>query len=124
MRRLLIDTSNQVWLSLLSSRDNEFGQKVVHEGKEVHVNGWKHGYEIAINHLVAVMKELDVTPNRTIFVVEGQHSKTRREMIYADYKKGKDSASRIRTVQPVQEPPAGHLPQPGCSSRDSGRCRG
>ena len=91
MRRLLIDTSNQVWLSLLSSRDNEFGQKVVHEGKEVHVNGWKHGYEIAINHLVAVMKELDVTPNRTIFVVEGQYSKTRREMIYADYKKGKDS---------------------------------
>ena len=75
----------------MSSRHNEFGQKVVHEGKEVHVNGWKHGYEIAINHLVAVMNELDVTPNRTIFVVEGQYSKTRREMIYADYKKGKDS---------------------------------
>lgn len=91
MRRLLIDTSNQVWLSLLSSRDNEFGVKVMHEGKEVRVNGWKHGYEIAINHLVAVMKELDVTPNRTIFAVEGQHSKTRREMIYPNYKKGKDS---------------------------------
>ena len=69
----------------------------MHEGKEVHVNGWKHGYEIAINHLVAVMKELDVTPNRTIFVVEGQYSKTRREMIYADYKKGGTPARQPHT---------------------------
>ena len=99
MRRLLIDTSNQVWLSLLSSRDNEFGVKVMHEGKEVHVNGWKHGYEIAINHIVAVMQELQVTPNLTIFVVAGQHAKTRREMIYPNYKKGKDSRPPEAYVQ-------------------------
>jgi hypothetical protein len=99
MRRLLIDTSNQVWLSLLSSRDNEFGVKVMHEGKEVHVNGWKHGYEIAINHIVAVMQELQVTPNRTIFVVAGQHAKARREMIYPNYKKGKDSRPPEAYVQ-------------------------
>lgn len=90
-RRLLVDMSSLLWKSLLTSKDTEFGKEVEHEGKMVHVNGWQHGYECAMNHLLAVMRELDVTPINMIFVVEGERSTARRKGIYSGYKQGRDS---------------------------------
>lgn len=89
--RLLIDMSSLLWQSLLTSKDEEFGTTVEHEGKTVHVNGWQHGYECAINHLVSVMTELEVNPADCIFVCEGEYSKARRKAIYDGYKAGRDS---------------------------------
>ena len=91
MRRLIVDMSSLLWQSLLASRDKEFGIVVEHEGKAVHVNGWQYGYECAINHLVAVMEELDVCPVNTIFVAEGRLAKARRKAFYSGYKEGRDS---------------------------------
>ncbi len=89
--RLLIDMSSLLWQSLLASKDNEFGVEVEHEGRTVHVNGWQHGYECAMNHLLSVMEELDVVPIDCIFVCEGKMAKSRRKSIYNQYKEGRDS---------------------------------
>lgn len=90
-RRLIIDMSSLLWQSLLTSKDVEFGKEVEHEGKKVHVNGWQHGYECAINHLVAVMGELGVAPINCVFVVEGERNDARRKVFYSGYKVGRDS---------------------------------
>lgn len=90
-RRLIVDMSSLLWQSLLTSKDTEFGKEVEHEGKTVHVNSHQHGYECAINHLVAVMGELNVTPIDMIFVVEGERSTARRKEFYSGYKVGRDS---------------------------------
>lgn len=97
--RLLIDMSSLLWQSLLASKDNEFGVEVEHEGRTVHVNGWQHGYECAINHLLSVMEELDVVPVDCIFVCEGKMAKSRRKAIYNQYKEGRDSRSSLAYEQ-------------------------
>lgn len=89
--RLLIDVSSLLWQSLLAGQDKEFGYKVEHEGKQVHVNGWQFGLHCAKSHLLSVMNELGVAPIDMIFVVEGQHSKARRRAIYAGYKEERGS---------------------------------
>jgi 5'-3' exonuclease len=97
--RLLIDMSSLLWQSLLASKDNEFGVEVEHEGRTVHVNGWQHGYECAINHLLSVMEELDVVPVDCIFVCEGKMAKSRRKAIYNQYKEGRDSRPSLAYEQ-------------------------
>lgn len=89
--RLLVDMSSLLWQSLLAGQDKEFGYKVEHEGKQVHVNGWQFGLHCAKSHLLSVMNELGVAPIDMIFVVEGQHSKARRRAIYAGYKEERGS---------------------------------
>ena len=91
MKRLIVDVSSLLWQSLLATQDKEFGMVVEHEGKKVHVNGWQHGYECAINHLVSVMGEVGIAPVNTIFVVEGRLAKARRKAFYSGYKEGRDS---------------------------------
>jgi len=91
MKRLIVDVSSLLWQSLLATQDKEFGTVVEHEGKKVHVNGWQHGYECAINHLVSVMEEVDLAPVDTIFVVEGRLARARRKAFYSGYKEGRDS---------------------------------
>lgn len=86
MKRLIVDMSSVLWQSLLAGKDQEFGKVVSHNGKDVHVNGWQFGYECAINHMVDVLKSLDMTPKDLILVVEGSMSKVRRRAIYPLYK--------------------------------------
>ena len=99
MKRLLIDVSSLLWQSLLTSTDKEFSKEVEHEGKMVRVNGWQHGYECAINHLLPVFRELELTPVDAIFVVEGEYSKARRKAIYSGYKESRDSRPPEAYVQ-------------------------
>lgn len=91
MKKLLIDVSSVLWMSLLAGKDQEFGKVVEHEGKQVHVNGWQFGLECAISHITLVMRELNLVPNQLIFVVEGKMSKSRRKAIYDGYKEGRGS---------------------------------
>lgn len=90
MKRLIVDLSSVLWQSLLVGKDEEFGRKVMFEGKEHHINGWQFGYECAVNHLVSVLKELNMSPCDMILVVEGQMAKARRRAIYNGYKAGRD----------------------------------
>ena len=89
--RLLVDTPSLLWQSLLAGESKEFGRKVEFEGKSVWVNGWEHGYDCAMSHLVSVFNELNIGPAQTIFVKAGKHSKARRKAIYNGYKEGRDS---------------------------------
>lgn len=89
--RLLVDTPSLLWQSLLAGESKEFGCKVEFEGKSVWVNGWEHGYDCAMSHLVSVFNELNIGPAQTIFVKAGKHSKARRKAIYNGYKEGRDS---------------------------------
>lgn len=91
MKKLLIDVSSVLWMSLLAGKDQEYGKVVEHEGKQVHVNGWQFGLECAISHITLVMRELSLVPNQLIFVVEGKMSKSRRKAIYDGYKEGRGS---------------------------------
>lgn len=84
--KLLVDTSSLLWQSLLAGEDKEYGRKVEHEGKQVHVNGWQFGMDCAVSHLNSVLEQLELRASDVIFVVEGQYSKSRRRAIYAGYK--------------------------------------
>jgi DNA polymerase I-like protein with 3'-5' exonuclease and polymerase domains/5'-3' exonuclease len=64
---------------------------VSHEGKDVHINGWGHGLDNAINSVVTTLDALNMVPAEVIFVVEGLHSKARRVAMYKDYKATRDS---------------------------------
>ena len=89
-KRVIVDTSNVVWKSLLAGKDVENGVFVEHEGRKVLVNSHHFGYECAINYLLGVMEELEVAPKDMIFVNEGLLSKCRRKAIYSGYKEGRD----------------------------------
>jgi len=91
MKKLIVDTSSVLWMALLAGEDKEFGKKVMHKDKPVQVNGALYGYDNAMNHLTAVMNDLEITPLDMIFVVEGQLSKARRRAIFSGYKDERDS---------------------------------
>lgn len=91
MKRLIVDVSSVVWMSLLAGKDQEFGRMVEHEGKQVHVNGWEFGMECAMSHITTVLKELDMVPSQAIFVIEGKMSKSRRKAIYPEYKESRSA---------------------------------
>lgn len=91
MKRLLIDVSSVLWMSLLAGKDQEFGKMVEHEGKMVHVNGWQFGLECATSHITTVLRELDMVPSQCIFVVEGKMSKARRKSLYTEYKESRST---------------------------------
>lgn len=90
MKRLIVDVSSVLWMSLLAGKDQEFGKEVDFNGKKVWINGWQFGVECALNHLTSVMKDLDIVPTEMIFVVEGKMSKARRQAIYSGYKVSRD----------------------------------
>jgi 5'-3' exonuclease len=87
-KRLLVDLSSIMWTCMLAGTDTEFGKKVQFEGKPFHVNSAAYGYENAINHLVMVMTELNITPINMIMVMEGMSSKLLRQSILPNYKGG------------------------------------
>ncbi len=84
--RIIADVSSLCWTCLLAGKDEEFGQKVEFEGKEVLVNSWQYGYENLINHFVSVMTQTNTVPMDIILVVEGMNSKLLRQSIFPGYK--------------------------------------
>ena len=55
-------------------------------GKVDKVNPWTHGYENAINYMVAKLDTLKCHPADAILVFEGKDSKKRRMQIMPTYK--------------------------------------
>lgn len=90
MKTLIVDLSSIVWQGLLAGKDTEFGREVIHNEKKVWVNGWQFGLECAVNHITTVLRELDMLPREMIIVLEGEHSKARRRLIYSGYKAKRD----------------------------------
>ena len=86
MKKLIVDLSSVLWSSLLAGKSVEFGYEVEFEGRQVHVNGWQHGLDNAINHVTSVCRELGILAGDIILVVEGKMSKARRVALYSDYK--------------------------------------
>lgn len=89
--KMIVDMSSLLWQSLLTGENKEFSKKVEFDGRFVTINGWQHGFDCAVAHLVSVFKELNIGPADTIFVVEGKLSKARRKSIYSQYKEGRES---------------------------------
>ena len=90
MKRMIIDVSSVVWMSLLAGKDVE-GREVDHEGKKVWVNSAAFGYENAVSHITSAMNKLGIVPIDMIFVIEGMKSKERRKFILEQYKETRQS---------------------------------
>lgn len=91
MKRLILDVSSICWMNLLAGKDEENGKQVEHEGRKVLVNSAAFGYENALNHLLAAMRQFQAVPHQLIFVVEGKSSKKFRQVMLPCYKEGRDS---------------------------------
>ena len=91
MERMIVDLSSVLWMALLTGKDAEYGRVVEFKDKKVHVNGWQFGYEVTMNHMTSVMRDLELSPSQLIIVPEGKLSKSRRRAIYNDYKEERDS---------------------------------
>ena len=91
MKRLIVDLSSISWACLFAGKDEEFGYTAVApNGKPVHINSHKHGYENAINALVAVWIKEDISPKDTILVEEEGNSTGFRKKILPSYKAGRN----------------------------------
>lgn len=90
MKRLIIDTSNLIWTSLLVGKDGENGKSVEYNGKKLQINSAQWGYDCAVNSLTTCMEQLGVVPADIIFVVEKGNSKIRRQQIYKPYKEDRE----------------------------------
>lgn len=86
MDRLLIDLSSVCWTSLFAGKDAEFGKTVEHKGRNVLVNSASHGYENAVNMILAASREAGVPPVGWLIVEESGNSKGFRRRIYEGYK--------------------------------------
>lgn len=91
MKRLLIDLSSIAKTGLYEGKDQEFGFEVEHEGKQVWVNGWQHGYERFVGYVTEVMSRFSIQPHNVIIATEGKMSKARRKAIYPLYNESRQS---------------------------------
>lgn len=97
MRRLIVDLSSVLWMSLLAGKDKEHGYEVEFEGRKVLVNSAEFGYENAVNHLVAVLDDLRIPPRNMILVEEGKDAKALRKWLYPGYKEGRERPQECYT---------------------------
>ncbi len=91
MKRIIVDVSSLIWTSLLKGKDEAFGVKVAHNGREVFVNSADYGVENALGFIVECMDRFNVSTQDVILVVEGVYSKARRKLILPQYKESRDS---------------------------------
>lgn len=98
MRRIVIDLSSLCWASLYAGKDEEFGIKVKHEGKEVLVNSAQFGYDNAISSITACMRHVGATPSGIVIVEETGGSTQFRKRILEGYK-GKRSTRPDATYE-------------------------
>lgn len=90
MKRLIVDTSNLIWTSLLVGKDGENGKSIEYNGKKLQINSAQWGYDCAVNSLTTCMEQLGVVPADIIFVVEKGNSKIRRQQMYKPYKEDRE----------------------------------
>lgn len=93
--RISFDMSSVMWKALLAGKDAEHGYEVPDPqkaDKKVYVNSWRWGYENAVNHMVAALKQFDLAPIDMIMVFEGMHAKAPRQRIEPSYKEGDSRA--------------------------------
>ena len=88
--KIAFDMSSVMWTCLRAGKDVEFGQEILHNDKKVLVNGWQHGYEAAINKMVAELGAANLAPKDAILVFEGKSSKKQRLMISSAYKESRE----------------------------------
>lgn len=89
--KIFWDMSSVIWTALRAGKDTADGIYVNHNGKEVLVNSAAYGYENAVNHMVAELKQWRLTPEDAVLVFEGKDSKKRRCMIDPQYKAKRDA---------------------------------
>ena len=93
--RMAFDMSSVMWTSLFAGKDEENGYEVpdpVKADETVWINSYLHGYENAINYMVASLKRFQLRPIDTILVFEGMHSKKMRQLFDTGYKEGDEKA--------------------------------
>ncbi len=88
--RIAIDFSAFLWNSLLTGRDTENGFASEHNGKPCWINSRYHGYDICMQRIIDVLDFYKKTPSEMIIVTAGKNSKSKRLMIDANYKQGRD----------------------------------
>lgn len=91
MKRLIVDMSSLLWTALLAGKDVEDAIEVEFNGKKVRVNSATHGYENAMNSMIAAMNQIEVTPSQVILVIEGKNSKGLRQAILKNYKETRET---------------------------------
>lgn len=90
MKRLIVDLPSISWSCLFAGKDQEFGHEVLMpNGRSVYVNSYKHGYENAINSLVAAWLKLGIQPKDTILVEETGNTLAMRKQFLPTYKVGR-----------------------------------
>lgn len=89
--KIFWDMSSVIWTALRAGKDTADGIYVNHNGKEVLVNSAAYGYENAVNHMIAELKQWRLTPEDAVLVFEGKDSKKRRCMIDPQYKAKRDA---------------------------------
>jgi len=103
VKRALIDLSSVIWTCLKAGEDTEHGIPVLDEagtpvlksnGKPKLANSAGYGYDNAMQHLIQVMKELQLQPHQFVFVREGMNSKQGRQSILGTYKAKRDKLSQ------------------------------
>jgi DNA polymerase I-like protein with 3'-5' exonuclease and polymerase domains/5'-3' exonuclease len=85
MTRIAFDMSSVIWTCLSAGKDVE-AKRVEHNGRIMPVNTAAYGYENAVNHIVATLKNCGLVPRNMIMVFEGIDSKAPRLAIANTYK--------------------------------------
>jgi DNA polymerase I-like protein with 3'-5' exonuclease and polymerase domains/5'-3' exonuclease len=83
--RIAFDMSSVIWTCLSVGIDVE-GSKIPHNGRLIQVNTAAYGYENAVNHVVATLRNCNLQPKDMIMVFEGMESKAPRLAISSTYK--------------------------------------
>ena len=89
MTRLCYDMSSYIKTGMLVGTDPD-GERVVFEGKEIVVPSAAYGYERITNMMLRTMNDVALQPRDCLLVFEGMSSKSKRLVIDAAYKSGRD----------------------------------
>jgi len=81
MRRLLIDTSNILNVSMHRGKDPDALEV---DGESV--NTWEYGYSNFLDYLKTVLDDLGFAPRQVILVLDAKDSRSRRQRIHPGYK--------------------------------------
>ncbi len=82
--------SSYLKTSMRAGIDKVDGLRVMHEGEEVIVNSVAYGYENVTNMMLKTLRETRLQPRDCLLVFEGMQSKSKRLLIDASYKSGRD----------------------------------
>lgn len=84
--KLVFDCASVLWTALSAGKDVEGYEAEDSLGKPYWVNKAAYGYENAVNSIKSSIETLNLTPIDCIFAMEGTNSKSKRLMVFKDYK--------------------------------------